>query len=148
MTNETAPSHVLLGGIVALTMAVVALTALVTYGYTQLANQGVTQAAQEQALIESCQRLNVLRVEDNRSHYADYQVFSFVADRSAASTKAETVAQAKATDELASVLRRAVREKGWTPATDCRALIDSHGGAYKSPAPIPFYKQLPPPGAM
>ena len=94
------------------------------------------------ALIEECDRLNILRAETNRSAYGDYVLDIVVLSgfRSAPHTALE-----RRFDRLFwPELKFAARSKEWTPITDCRQAVNTFGVKYRAPQPIPFTKQLPP----
>lgn len=107
---------------------------------------------QRQQTLEGCERLQILRVNDNRSHQADYHVFRFNYEQSVALIKAhpELVPQAfrKFYAQQLAELRAAYRAKTWVPLTDCRQAVNRHGVHYRSPAPVPFYVRPPPQSAL
>lgn len=102
------------------------------------------------AQVESCKRLNILRVEDNISHLADFTVFTVVLDSSKRikpppGTPPEQLKfQAVFLDQLAT----AVREKSWIPRTDCAKAVNQRGARFRAPKPVEFVHQLPPYSAL
>lgn len=104
-------------------------------------------------LIESCARLNIVRAEDNASHYADYEIDSVVYKLTKARVPQQTPEQRRATAQFLAPLVRALKIKTWTPLTDCRRAVNRNGARYRPPAPVPFidkrnHVHLPPQSAM
>jgi len=148
-------SKTLLRAVIMLAASILVLTALTTVTIVRLVDQAASQSQiehverlQAQQILESCHRENVLRQEDNASHYADFVVDSFVEKRFSKPTPTETAAQRRVTAEFADRLNRAIAEKSWTPVTNCARAVNTRGVAYRAPAPIPFQRQLPPPSAL
>lgn len=141
-------TRTLLRAVVVLGVAILVLIVLMVVGYGKLVDESASQSAQELSLLEGCQRLNILRAEDNRSHYADFIVDSFVAARFLKPTKTETAGQKKITAEFAAKLTQAVQDKTWTPITNCAQAVNEHGAKYQAPNPIPFMTRLAPPSAL
>ena len=106
-------------------------------------------AAQHTQIVEGCQRLNILRAEDNRSHFADYRVFSLVYRETLVARALYRTPQEKAYFvAFTREMRGAIADKTWTPLTDCTQAVNAHGGAYKPPNPIPFEVRMPPASAL
>jgi hypothetical protein len=101
--------------------------------------------SQHVLLVESCVRLNILRAEDNVSHYADYKLFRIVqSETEAPPSRPLTSQEQKNRVEFLAQLDSAVKAKAWTPLTDCKRAVDASGVRYRPPQPIAFYKHLPP----
>lgn len=94
-----------------------------------------------------CERDNVQRAEDNLSHYADFQVDSFVYARFTVPTKTETATQKQITAAFAGKLKAAVAAKSWVPLTDCSVVVTAEGSAYQPPQPVALNLRVPPPAA-
>lgn len=148
MSPDLKPDRTVPRAIIALTVATLVTAALLAVAIAKLYDQSATQSAQELSLLEGCQRLNILRAEDNRSHYADFIVDSFVAARFLKPTKTETAAQKKITATFSGKLKTAVQDKTWTPITNCAQAVNEHGAKYQAPEPIPFAIRLAPPSAL
>ena len=101
-------------------------------------------ATEHLQIVEGCQRLNILRAEDNRSHYADYRVFSLVYRETLVARSLYRTPQEKAYFlAFTREMRGAIADKTWTPLTDCTQAVNAHGAAYPPPNPIPFNTRLP-----
>ena len=78
-----------------------------------------------EALIQTatCVRLNVIRANDNVSHYVDWTVdrrfLQFVID--SASEQRQAKARILTQDHLIAVLKAAIAKKSWIPVSDCSA---------------------------
>lgn len=115
---------------------------------TTLASLGVTQARQHEALVEGCERLNVLRATSNGTSEAQYLIDKlFVAGIRAQPPRDQTAQQRRLTREFLAIERQALRSVSWTPLTNCVLAIATKGPAYKVPLPIPFAVEKPPPSA-
>lgn len=102
---------------------------------------------QFQQLIQACVRLNILRAEDNVSHFVDYRVYRIVYLESLANLKKlQRIPPREATAEHKFLvqLKLGVRQKSWTPLTNCRQAVSESGAFYRSPQPILFIHRLPP----
>jgi hypothetical protein len=103
------------------------------------------QGDQHTQLVEACRRLQIVRVEDNVSHYADYRVFRVVLQEQLAALKQGKVPQSQLANaqRFIAPLAMAVNEKTWVPVTDCARAVNEHGLAYPARRPVPFVKRLP-----
>lgn len=95
---------------------------------TRLGHNG---AASFEFLHESCVRLQIVRIEDNASHYADWRVF-------------RGVLKLPLNPVLAAQINKAASTKTWVPPTDCLAAINRFGIRYRAPLPVRFDIRLPP----
>lgn len=104
------------------------------------------------AQVESCRRLNILRVEDNVSHGADYDVDRFVLVAQQAALRAgipnATPQQIEFERHFTAPLTHAVKSKTWTPRTECAKAVNRHGSRFRAPRPVPFSRRPPPYSAM
>lgn len=140
----------------ALGLAILVVIVLVTVGLDLAlasiqSNQAQLQRQQRQQhaqLVAGCERSNITRAEDNASHYADYEVDSFVVARFLKATPTETAAQKQITNAFSKTLRGAVDAKEWTPLTNCAEAIGQAGARYQAALPIPFTNRRPPASAL
>jgi hypothetical protein len=111
---------------------------------------------QFQQLVQACVRLNILRAEDNVSHFADYKVFKAVYTESRLAQKisyatAVRIEGAKLANRERSLnqsiltpIKSAVDLKAWTPLTNCAKAVSQDGPFYRPPKSILFITRLPP----
>lgn len=146
----------MLRGLFALGLTILAVIIIVTVGLDLAlnsiqANQAQLQhqsAQQHSQLVSGCIRSNITRAEDNASHYADFEVDSFVVARFLKPTTTETPAQKQITRAFSSTLKSAVSAKGWTPLTNCAVAIGESGARYQPALPIAFTIRRPPASAL
>lgn len=126
-----------------------------------LARADRNTATIENNILHSCVRLNIVRAEDNKSHYGDYLVISQQLKFQSSSLKSNYAALKHIGVPIA-VLNRALKQqlaslqtariqadsKSWVPLTNCTAVALSSGGTYKPPQPIPFSQGKPPASSM
>lgn len=93
------------------------------------------EAIQQINILHSCQRLNVLRADDNHSAYADWKVFN-------------VVIKVAINSQLRATLMESIAAKAWIPLTNCLAVSRSVSAGYKVPQEIPFSSHLPPKSAL
>jgi hypothetical protein len=112
-------------------------------------------------ILHACIRLNIVRAEDNTSHYGDYLVTTQQIKFQSASLRSNYIAlqrigipkkildRALAQSEASLKTERIQAEsKSWVPLTNCTAVALSTGGTYKPPAPISFTRGKPPTTAL
>lgn len=95
---------------------------------------------QREAIVEACNRLQILRVQDNVSHFADYKVFRVVYVESRAQERSLGLSgpRRKLEDAFLAQLDEAIHAKQWVPLTDCNRAVALHGAKYRPPAPVAF----------
>lgn len=130
------------------TKAVQKSEAAVTKANSALSIVEAAEAMLRVQQVQGCVRENVLRVNDNISHQADYAVDLFINDRFLVPTKTETVRQKQITAQFEVPLRHSVKVKQWTPLTNCAASASKAGSKYRAPQPIPFRIKEPPASAL
>lgn len=119
------------------------------------------QSRQHEQLIQTCIRINQLRASDNSSHYADYISMKQQIGFTELSQKSDYVALNKlhidkkvlkvALQQSRATLateRHAIKDKSWTPLTNCTKAIADEGSYYPSPPPVYFVQKLPPKSAL
>lgn len=113
--------------------------------------QDHTQHILRESEFAACHRLNILRVTDNNSHWADYKYFTLTTRLIKQSlkhpTQPETQQQKVAVQKYLKQLESSAKEKTWIPITKCNPATDDPL-TYKVPKAIPFYKHLPPKSAL
>jgi hypothetical protein len=131
---------------------------LIALGFSQIHSQGVSEESLRTAQLRSCHRLNVIRAEDNRSHFDDYRFDSTLAallrislaqpqepDRRL--SPSQQAGDRHLVDEFTSGLEADAKDKQWTELAKCVPATDDPL-TYVPPSPIPFSKQLPPPSTL
>lgn len=116
----------------------------------QLDREAQQIGAQRTSLIESCNRLQIQRIEDNINHYADYRVFKvvYIAFAGASQLQGGTAQEQQFNKTFVPELAKSIAAKTWVPRTDCTKVVNTQGIHYRAPGPIPFVKQLPPADAL
>lgn len=96
-------------------------------------------------LIEGCNRLQIQRVDENISHFSDFNVYRSVLVESIASEKRMhlTAEQIRDSDVLLDPIRAAIAAKTWVPVTNCTQAVNAGGVHYAIPLPIKFTSRLP-----
>lgn len=141
-------SRIVIGYVILMTVAIVGIYRLQTNATDASNRADRTATALKASTIAGCERLNVLQVKDNVSHYADWKVFTVVLSETLAAPPPMTAADREGLALFVAPLRQAVRAKTWTPTLDCTRQVRRHGTHYLLPTPIPFDQELPPRSAL
>lgn len=106
------------------------------------------------AIAGACRRLNIVRVNDNISHQADYQFFALTIKLLQASQAhhqpgqaSPTKQQARTTRQFIGQLRRSANAKTWIPLTNCKIAVN-HPLTFKIPQAVPFHVHKAPESAL
>lgn len=117
--------------------------------------------AQQNELLNSCIRLNIVRALDNSSHYSDYKTITQQIRFQSTSLRSNYLALRRI-GLPKRILNRALKQaiaalasqraqantKEWVPLTNCTAIAISSGGTYLPPLPISFAAGPPPASAL
>lgn len=139
-----------------------AQTAVALRRATLALNQALAnETRQSNEILHECVRLNIVRAEDNKSHFVDYKYMAQQVKFTAGSLKANYKALAhigipksilkralRQTEAALQTQRELVASKAWVPLTNCTAVALSSSGTYKPPVPTAFSRGLPPSTAL
>lgn len=127
--------------------------AFLAVGFVIVHSQGVTVNELRVSQLRACHRLNVVRVQDNQSHYDDYKFDTSLAvllrvalaqpqTPNPALTRGEQTENLERVDSFVEGLERYAKDKEWTPLTKCYPAT-YRPLTYVAPSPVSFGKGLP-----
>jgi hypothetical protein len=127
-------------------------------GFFVVKGQGVSLEVLRVSQLRACHRLNVVRAQDNQSHYDDFKFDTSLAlllrvalaqpqTPNPALSRVEQEENLRRVDSFVGGLGRYAKDKQWTPLTRCYPAT-YHPLRYVAPTPVPFAKRPPPHSAL